>query len=85
MVKKNIFFGTLCFLLQNVYVCEVFSFDDKKSEINQSRQIISFINSDETKFEKDKIICLGNVSAVYCGNVISTDKLIYYKDAKALM
>ncbi|GHU11824.1 hypothetical protein FACS189449_04100 [Alphaproteobacteria bacterium] len=41
---------------------------------------ISFINSDETLYEKNNIICKGNVIVVYCGRIISADKISFDKE-----
>lgn len=38
---------------------------------------ITVVNSAVTHYKKDNITCVGNVAAVYCGRVITADKIIY--------
>ena len=45
---------------------------------------ISVVNSDETKFTKDEIFCIGNVMVVYYDSVISAEKLSYNKSEKSI-
>jgi lipopolysaccharide assembly outer membrane protein LptD (OstA) len=40
---------------------------------------ITFINSDNTKYAKDVVICGGNVIVIYGGRIISADKIAYDK------
>lgn len=40
---------------------------------------VYFINSDETSYEKDNIVCNGNVIIMYCDRIISADYISYDK------
>ena len=74
-MKKIITGLALCILFSNVNIEYTHSINKEDG----AQQVISFVNSDETRFLENEIICLGNVMVVYYGNVISADKLVFNK------
>lgn len=62
----------LCIDLKKI-ICFIFLFLFSTSFCDD----IYFINSDETVYEKENILCSGNVVIIYCGRIISADYVSY--------
>lgn len=71
--------GCFCFSGGEIYAADISSSSSKNSDDskNSDETNISFLNSNETEYKNDVVVCRGNVIVVYNKKIISADQILF--------